>query len=259
VCAPILEVRGLVKRFGGLLATDSLDLTLEAGEVHALIGPNGAGKTTLIGEIAGELTPDAGAIVFDGHDVTRLAVHQRALAGLARSYQITQVVPDFTALENVMLAVQAHAGHSFRFWRPAHTFVSLTAPAWDALAQVGLAERAGTPAGEMAHGEHRQLELAMALAAQPKLLLLDEPLAGMSQQENDEMIELLTGLKGRYSILLVEHDMDAVFALADRITVLVYGRAIACGSPKAIRASEEVRAAYLGDSELLTRPPNGAR
>jgi branched-chain amino acid transport system ATP-binding protein len=247
---PILEIRGLVKRFGGLLATDSLDLTVEAGEVHALIGPNGAGKTTLIGEIAGELTPDAGTIRFDGHDVTGLAVHQRALAGLARSYQITQVVPDFTALENVMLAVQAHAGHSFRFWRPAYTFASLTSPARDALAQVGLAGRAGMPAGEMAHGEHRQLELAMALAAQPKLLLLDEPLAGMSQQENDEMIELLTGLKGRYSMLLVEHDMDAVFALADRITVLVYGRAIACGSPEAIRASEEVRAAYLGDSEL---------
>ena len=247
---PILEVRGLVKRFGGLLATDSLDLTIEAGEVHALIGPNGAGKTTLIGEIAGELAPDAGSIRFDGHDVTGLAVHQRALAGLARSYQITQVVPDFTALENVMLAVQAHAGHSFRFWRPTRTFASLKTPALDALTQVGLAGRATTLAGEMAHGEHRQLELAMALAAHPKLLLLDEPLAGMSQQENDEMIELLTGLKGRYSMLLVEHDMDAVFALADRITVLVYGRAIACGSPEAIRASEEVRAAYLGDSEL---------
>jgi branched-chain amino acid transport system ATP-binding protein len=247
---PILEVRGLVKRFGGLLATDSLDLTIEAGELHALIGPNGAGKTTLIGEIAGELAPDAGTIRFDGHDVTGLAVHQRALAGLARSYQITQVVPDFTALENVMLAVQAHAGHSFRFWRPTRTFASLKTPALDALTQVGLAGRAATFAGEMAHGQHRQLELAMALAAHPKLLLLDEPLAGMSQQENDEMIELLTGLKGRYSMLLVEHDMDAVFALADRITVLVYGRAIACGSPEAIRASEEVRAAYLGDSEL---------
>jgi len=247
---PILEVRGLVKRFGGLLATDSLDLTIEAGELHALIGPNGAGKTTLIGEIAGELAPDAGTIRFDGHDVTGHAVHQRALAGLARSYQITQVVPDFTALENVMLAVQAHAGHSFRFWRPTRTFASLKTPALDALTQVGLAGRAATLAGEMAHGQHRQLELAMALAAHPKLLLLDEPLAGMSQQENDEMIELLTGLKGRYSMLLVEHDMDAVFALADRITVLVYGRAIACGSPEAIRASEEVRAAYLGDSEL---------
>jgi branched-chain amino acid transport system ATP-binding protein len=243
----------LVKRFGGLLATDSLDLTVEAGEVHALIGPNGAGKTTLISEIAGELAPDAGTIRFDGHDVTGLAVHQRALAGLARSYQITQVVPDFTALENVMLAVQAHAGHSFRFWRPTRTFASLKAPALDALTQVGLAGRAATLAGEMAHGQHRQLELAMALAAHPKLLLLDEPLAGMSQQENDEMIELLTRLKGRYSMLLVEHDMDAVFALADRITVLVYGRVIACGSPEAIRASEEVRAAYLGDSELAWR------
>jgi branched-chain amino acid transport system ATP-binding protein len=250
VSAPILEVRGLVKRFGGLIATDSLDLTVAAGEVHALIGPNGAGKTTLIGQLAGELRPDAGSIRFDGRDVTRLEVHQRALSGLARSYQITQVVPDFTALENVMLAVQAHAGHSFRFWRPARASASLTAPAREALDQVGLAARAGTVSAEMAHGEHRQLELAMALAGRPKLLLLDEPLAGMSRQENGEMIELLARLKGRYSMLLVEHDMDAVFALADRITVLVYGRAIACGSPEAIRASEEVRAAYLGDAEV---------
>ena len=225
--AQILEVRGLVKRFGGLIATDSLDLTVAASEVHALIGPNGAGKTTLIGQLAGELRPDAGSIRFDGRDVTGLEVHQRALAGLARSYQITQVVPDFTALENVMLAVQAHAGHSFRFWRPA---------------------RAGTVSAEMAHGEHRQLELAMALAGRPKLLLLDEPLAGMSRQENGEMIELLARLKGRYSMLLVEHDMDAVFALADRITVMVYGRIIASGAPEAIRADAEVRRAYLGEA-----------
>ena len=248
---PILEVRGLVKRFGGLIATDGLDLTILPGEVHALIGPNGAGKTTLIGQLAGELRPDAGSIRFDGRDVTGLAAHQRALAGLARSYQITQVVPDFTALENVMLAVQAHAGHSFRFWRPAREFSALTAPAREALEQVGLAARAEIVSAEMAHGEHRQLELAMALAARPKLLLLDEPLAGMSQQESAEMIELLARLKRRTSMLLVEHDMDAVFALADRITVLVYGRAIACDAPEAIRASEEVRAAYLGDAEVL--------
>jgi branched-chain amino acid transport system ATP-binding protein len=251
VSTPILEVRGLVKRFGGLIATDGLDLTIVPGEVHALIGPNGAGKTTLIGQLAGELRPDAGSIRFDGRDVTGLAAHQRALAGLARSYQITQVVPDFTALENVMLAVQAHAGHSFRFWRPAREFSALTAPAREALEQVGLAARAEIVSAEMAHGEHRQLELAMALAARPKLLLLDEPLAGMSQQESAEMIELLARLKRRTSMLLVEHDMDAVFALADRITVLVYGRAIACDDPEAIRASEEVRAAYLGDAEVV--------
>jgi len=251
VSTPILEVRGLVKRFGGLIATDGLDLTILPGEVHALIGPNGAGKTTLIGQLAGELRPDAGSIRFDGRDMTGLAAHQRALAGLARSYQITQVVPDFTALENVMLAVQAHAGHSFRFWRPARGFSALTAPAREALEQVGLAARAETLSAEMAHGEHRQLELAMALAARPKLLLLDEPLAGMSQQESAEMIELLAGLKGRMSMLLVEHDMEAVFALADRITVLVYGRVIACDAPAAIRVSEEVRAAYLGDVEVV--------
>jgi branched-chain amino acid transport system ATP-binding protein len=248
--APILEVRGLVKRFGGLLATDSLDLTVAQGEAHAVIGPNGAGKTTLISQLAGELEPDAGTVWFNGHDITGFAVHERALAGLARSYQITQVVAEFTALENVMLAVQPHAGHSFRFWRPARTFASLTGPARDALEQVGLAQRSEIRAGEMAHGEHRQLELAMALAARPKLLLLDEPLAGMSQRECEEMIGLLAGLKGRYSMLLVEHDMDAVFALADRITVMVYGRAIACGNPEAIRASDEVRAAYLGDMEI---------
>jgi branched-chain amino acid transport system ATP-binding protein len=250
VSTPILEVSGLVKRFGGLIATDGLDLTIVPGEVHALIGPNGAGKTTLIGQLAGELRPDAGSIRFDGRDVTGLAAHQRALAGLARSYQITQVVPDFTALENVMLAVQAHAGHSFRFWRPAREFSALTAPAREALEQVGLAARAKIISAEMAHGEHRQLELAMALAARPKLLLLDEPLAGMSQQESAEMIELLARLKRRTSMLLVEHDMDAVFALADRITVLVYGRAIACDAPEAIRSSEAVRAAYLGDAEV---------
>jgi branched-chain amino acid transport system ATP-binding protein len=246
----ILEVTGLTKRFGGLVATDSLSLAIAAGEVHAVIGPNGAGKTTLIAQLSGELWPDAGSIRFDGRDITRLPVHQRSLRGLARSYQITQLLPEFTALENVMLAVQAHVGHSFKLWRPVRDEAALTEPARDALQQVGLAARADTLAEELAHGEHRQLELAMALATRPKLLLLDEPLAGMGALESEEMIALLAKLKGRYSMVLVEHDMDAVFALADRVTVLVYGRAIACGSPDAIRDNPEVRAAYLGDAEM---------
>jgi branched-chain amino acid transport system ATP-binding protein len=246
----ILMVTGLTKRFGGLLATDGLSLAVAAGEVHAVIGPNGAGKTTLLAQLSGELAPDAGSIRFAGRDITRLPVHQRSLSGLARSYQITQILPEFTALENVMLAVQARTGHSFRFWQPARSCAGLTEPAREALEQVGLAARADTPADELAHGEHRQLELAIALAAHPKLLLLDEPLAGMSSRESEEMIALLAKLKGRCSIVLVEHDMQAVFALADRITVLVYGRAIACGRPEAIRDSAEVRTAYLGDAEI---------
>ncbi len=249
--ASMLEVRGLTKRFGGLLATDSVDLAVRQGEAHAVIGPNGAGKTTLIGQIAGEIAADAGTISFDGCEVTRLPVHERALAGLARSYQITQIIPQFTALENVMLAVQAHAGHSFRCWRPARSIAALTIPARAALDQVGLGARSAVRAEEMAHGEHRQLELAMALAVKPKLLLLDEPLAGLSQPESEAIIQLLASLKGSYSMLLVEHDMDAVFALADRITVLMYGRVIACGNASEIRANADVRAAYLGDTELV--------
>ncbi len=248
--AEILAATGLTKRFGGLLATDGLSLAIATGEVHAVIGPNGAGKTTLLAQLSGELAPDAGSIRFDGKDITRWPVHQRSLAGLARSYQITQILPEFTALENAMLAVQARMGHSFRLWQPARNCAALTEPAHEALEQVGLAARADTPADELAHGEHRQLELAIALAARPKLLLLDEPLAGMSARESEDMIALLARLKGRCSMLLVEHDMQAVFALADRITVLVYGRAIASGRPEAIRDSAEVRTAYLGDAEI---------
>jgi len=244
-----LEITGLVKRFGGLLATDHLSLTLEPGEIHAVIGPNGAGKTTLIHQLSGELLSDQGRIVFDGRDLTREPIHKRALAGLGRSYQITSVFTDFTVLQNVCLAVQAHAGHSFRFWRPAANDTSLTAPARAALEQVGLADRANTPVAELAHGERRQLEIAMTLATAPKLLLLDEPMAGMSHAESEGVVALLRSLKGRYTILLVEHDMDAVFALADRVTVLVYGRAVATGTPDDIRANPEVRSAYLGEEE----------
>jgi branched-chain amino acid transport system ATP-binding protein len=237
----------LVKRFGGLIATDHVDFSVDAGEVHAIIGPNGAGKTTLISQLAGELAPDVGEIRFAGSDISRESVPARSLLGLGRSYQISQIFRDFTALENVMLAVQAHAGHSFSFLRGAATDARLVEPARAALAQVGLAARAATLVAEMAHGEHRQLELAMTLATGPRLLLLDEPMAGMSQKESEEMIALIRSLKGRYGIILVEHDMDAVFALADRISVLVYGRIIVTGTPDAIRGNREVKDAYLGE------------
>ena len=244
-----LEVKGLVKRFGGLVATDHVDLTLEPGEIHAVIGPNGAGKTTLINQLSGDLLPDEGRIVFDGRDLTRAPPHERALAGLGRSYQITSVFPEFTVLQNVALAVQSHAGHSFRFWRPAMDEQRLLAPARAALEQVGMAELAGQPAAALAHGQRRQLEIAMTLATGAKLLLLDEPMAGMSHVESEDVVRLLRQFKGRYTVLLVEHDMDAVFALADRITVLVYGQPIASGTPEEIRASAEVREAYLGDEQ----------
>ncbi|MFN0164535.1 MAG: ABC transporter ATP-binding protein [Burkholderiales bacterium] len=245
----LLEVRDLTKRFGGLMATDHVAFTVMPGEVHAIIGPNGAGKTTLISQLAGELRPDEGEIRFEGRDISRESVPARSLLGLGRSYQISQIFRDFSALENVMLAVQAHAGHSFSFMRQAMTDQRLVAPARAALAKVGLAGRAGTMVAEMAHGEHRQLELAMTLASEPRMLLLDEPMAGMSQKESEEMIALIRGLKGAYGIILVEHDMDAVFALADRISVLVYGRIIITGTPEEIRSNREVKDAYLGEEE----------
>jgi len=249
VSTPLLQVQGLVKRFGGLLATDNLSLSLMPGEIHAVIGPNGAGKTTLINQLGGEITPDAGRIVFDGHDITAARPHQRALAGIGRSYQISSVFHDFTVLQNVALGVQAHAGSSFRFWRKAAAEPALTGPARQALQLVGLADRENTPVAELAHGERRQLEIAMTLATQPRLLLLDEPMAGMGQAESESVVALLSRLKGRYTVLLVEHDMDAVFALADRITVLVYGRPIATGTPAQIRADAAVREAYLGEQD----------
>ena len=248
----MLKVDGLVKRFGGLLATDHLSFHVEPGEIHAVIGPNGAGKTTLMHQLGGEIAPDEGRIVFDGRDITHEPPHRRSLAGLSRSYQITSVFVDFTVLQNVCLAAQAHAGHSFRFWKPAASEPALVATAMQALQQVGLDDRALRPVSTLAHGERRQLEIAMALATSPKLLLLDEPMAGMSHVESEAVVQLLKSLKGRYTILLVEHDMDAVFALADRITVLVYGRSIACGSPAAIRQDPVVREAYLGTQEEST-------
>ena len=244
-----LVIHRLVKRFGGLVATDHVSLEIHPGEIHALIGPNGAGKTTLINQLSGDLSSDEGRIEFDGRDMTREPAHRRALAGMARSYQITSVFPEFTVLQNVAMAVQAHAGHSFRFWRPAMAEPALVTPALEALDLVGMAAMKDRPVAALAHGQRRQLEIAMTLATGARLLLLDEPMAGMSHAESEEVVALLRKLKGRCTIVLVEHDMDAVFALADRITVLVYGRPIASGTPEQIRASAEVRTAYLGEAE----------
>lgn len=246
---PLLATRGLSKAFGGIVATDNLTLEVTAGEIHAVIGPNGAGKTTLVNLLSGLLKSDGGDIVFDGSAITRLRPAARSHRGLARSFQITSVFPDFSVLDNVALAVQAHSGHSYRFWRPARGDKALYAPARDVLARVGLGARMAVLAGNLAHGEQRQLEIAMVLATGPKMLLLDEPMAGMGIEESQRMVALLRELKSDYTMLLIEHDMDAVFALADRITVLVYGRDIATGAPAEIRANRQVREAYLGAPE----------
>jgi branched-chain amino acid transport system ATP-binding protein len=249
VAQALIEVDGLTKRFGGVLASDNIVLDVKPHELHAVIGPNGAGKTTLIGQLAGEITPDAGHIRFDGVDITTLPTHRRSILGLARSFQITSLFLDFTALDNAALAVQAHAGHSFHFWRGARNERELREPARAALDRVGLGSRADVIVANMSHGEHRQLEIAMALANKPRLLLLDEPMAGLGPEESARMVALLRELKRELPILLVEHDMEAVFALADRITVLVYGRVIASGSPESIRANSDVRQAYLGEQD----------
>jgi branched-chain amino acid transport system ATP-binding protein len=248
----LLEVEGLSKRFGGVLASDQIDLDVKRGELHAIIGPNGAGKTTLISQLSGQLRPDAGTIRFDGRDITAVPQYRRSALGLARSFQITSLFLDFTVLDNVALAVQAHAGHSFRFWRAARSEPELREPALAALRRVGLVEKANRMASALSHGEHRQLELAMALAGAPRMLLLDEPMAGMGPDESARMVTLLRALKQEVTILLIEHDMEAVFALADRISVLVYGRVIASGSPQEIRANSQVRDAYLGEQEAVS-------
>jgi branched-chain amino acid transport system ATP-binding protein len=245
--APVLRLDGLHKRFGALVVADDVTLEVAAGELHAVIGPNGAGKTTLINQISGLLAPDAGRILFDGRDVTALPMHARAALGLARSFQITSILPEFSALENVALAVQARTGSSFRFFGRADAEAALNASAEAALAEVGLAARAGVRAGHLSHGEKRALELAIALAMEPKLLLLDEPMAGTGREEAERLVALLARLKGRFPMVLVEHDMTAVFALADRISVLIYGRILASGAPDAVRADPAVVAAYLGD------------
>jgi branched-chain amino acid transport system ATP-binding protein len=247
VAEALLGIDGLSKRFGGVVASDNITLDVPRGELHAIIGPNGAGKTTLITQLAGELAPDAGHIRFEGRDVTELTAWRRSQLGLARSFQITSLFLDFTALDNVALAVQAHAGHSFHFWGDARANARLREPARAALARVGLEARADMLVSRLSHGEHRQLEIAMALATAPRMLLLDEPMAGMGPDESTRMVKILRELKGELTILLIEHDMEAVFALADRITVLVYGRIIASGSPEEIRANADVRQAYLGE------------
>lgn len=244
---PVLRLESLRKNFGGLRVTDGVSLDIMPGEMHAIIGPNGAGKTTLLNEISGLIPVDAGQIRFDATDITRTPAHRRARLGIARSFQITSIIPGFSVQENVTLAVQARMGSSFRFVWPAARERRLEQAAADALEQIGLSVRARQPAGTLSHGEKRSLELAIALALKPTLLLLDEPMAGTGRGEGERLIETLRSLKGRFTLLLVEHDMRAVFALADRITVLVYGRVIATGTPEEIRANAEVRNAYLGE------------
>nr|WP_316642069.1 ABC transporter ATP-binding protein [uncultured Roseateles sp.] len=247
---PLLSVRGLVKRYGALLVSDAIDLDIAAGEVLGIIGPNGAGKTTLINQLQGELPSDAGTVLLEGRDVSRWPVHARARAGLARSYQITAVLPEFSVLENLLLAVQARHGHNFRFWQPVTRAAALVEEANQLLERVGLAALGQRPAGLLSYGQQRQLELAMALALRPRVLLLDEPMAGLSAAETQQMVELLQSLQGAHATLLVEHDMAAVFALATRISVLVYGRIVFSGTPQEVRSSTVVREAYLGDEEM---------
>jgi branched-chain amino acid transport system ATP-binding protein len=244
---PVLSLRGLRKNFGGLRVTDDVSLDVLPGEIHAVIGPNGAGKTTLIHQISGFLQPDAGQVFLAGRNVTILSPDRRARAGLARSFQITSILPGFSALENVALAVQARSGSSFRLFGKASAEEALNAQAREMLAEAGLAERADFTAGVLSHGEKRALECAIALAMQPKVMLLDEPMAGAGHDEGQRLIDLMMRLKARIPMLLVEHDMDAVFRVADRVSVLVYGRIIATGTPAEIRANRQVREAYLGE------------
>ncbi|AZO80343.1 MULTISPECIES: ABC transporter ATP-binding protein [unclassified Bosea (in: a-proteobacteria)] len=246
---PLLSVRGLRKRFGGLIATDSVDLDVVEGEIHALIGPNGAGKTTLLTQLFGELSHDAGEIRLEGEPIDALATPQRVQRGLARTFQINQLLPDFSMLDNVALAVQARQGHSFRFFADARRDKGLRQRAREHLTAAGLTHRAEVKVADLSHGEQKQLEFAIALACEPRLLLLDEPMAGLGHAESEQMVAMLSGLKGRVTMLLVEHDMDAVFALADRISVLVYGRIIATGTAEEIRDNQDVRIAYLGEGD----------
>jgi len=253
VADPLLRVEKLVRRFGGVIATDHVSLDVGQGELHAIIGPNGAGKTTLISQLTGQLSPNSGTIHFAGEDITRLPAFRRSALGLARSFQITSLLPDFTASDNVALAAQAHDGHSFYFWGNARKESALRNAALAALKRVGLEHRADAVVSRLSHGEQRELELAVALATRPQLLLLDEPMAGLGTTESARMVKLLQELRREVTIVLVEHDMEAVFALADRITVLVYGRVIASDVPAAIRQNEEVRRAYLGDQHAVIR------
>jgi branched-chain amino acid transport system ATP-binding protein len=243
----MLRLEALRKRFGGVLATDGVSLEVAQGEVHALIGPNGAGKTTLINQISGSLPPDSGSIFFLGNDLTGLTTHKRVREGLARSYQVTSLFRRFSVLDNVALAVQARSGSSFSFWRPVSAETQLFEEASSILDEIGLSEKKNQAASTLAHGDQRALEVGLALATRPKLVLLDEPMAGMGPEESQRLIALIERVRERVTVLLVEHDMDAVFRLADRISVLVSGRILATGQPQEIRADAGVRRAYLGD------------
>ena len=245
---PMLQIIDLNKNFGGIVATDNVNLSIEQGLIHAIIGPNGAGKTTLISQLCGQLKPDSGDIEFGGHSIVNDSTATRARRGLARSFQITSLIMPMTLLENVMLAVQGGSGHSFHFWSPVKKDLQMRELAMESLVEVGLAQRAGHIAANVSHGEQRQLEVAMALAMKPRMLLLDEPMAGMGKEEGVMMVDILNRLKGDMTILLVEHDMDAVFKLADRLSVMVNGHVIATDTVENIRANPEVQKAYLGDS-----------
>jgi branched-chain amino acid transport system ATP-binding protein len=243
----LLEINGLKKSFGGVIATDDVHLDVIKGEIHAIIGPNGAGKTTLISQLSGALKPDDGKVFLNGSDITHKPAYARAKLGITRSFQITSLVMGMSVLDNVALAVQARDGHSFRFLKPARKIVHIRDEAMLNLTKVGLAIRAHDLTSQLSHGEHRQIEIAIALASNAELMLLDEPMAGLGPKESALMIAFLKEMKGQRSILLIEHDMDAVFALADRISVLVYGRIIATGLPDEIRRNNAVRHAYLGE------------
>ncbi len=243
----LLDVQGLQKRFGGLVVTDHLDLQVHAGEIHALIGPNGAGKTTLVAQLDGQLAPDAGRVHFDGRDITRWSTHQRARHGLLRSFQITRLFKSLTVLQNMAFALQAAQGRTFSAWTALSRDTVLTAQARDGLERIGLANHGDAAVDALSHGQQRALEVGLTLAAQPRLVLLDEPMAGMGAEESETMAALIKGLRGRCAVLLIEHDVDAVFRLADTVSVLVNGAVIASGPPSAVRADAAVVAAYLGD------------
>ena len=245
--APMLDVQNLVKKFGAVLATDRVSLQVQQNEIHALIGPNGAGKTSLVAQLSGLLQSDSGHIFFKGLDITGMSTHERVRLGLARSFQITRLFKSFTTLENVALSIQARSGHSFSFWKPVSKESALVEQATALLTDLGLADRANNHASELSHGEQRILELGLAVATQPKLLLLDEPMAGAGPVESERILNLILKLREKSAILLIEHDMDAVFRLADRISVLVNGALIATGTPTQIRHHPQVIAAYLGE------------
>jgi len=246
---PILQARNLTKHFGGLVAVDDVSLAVCPGQLHALIGPNGAGKSTLINLLSGELRASSGQIIFQGREIGRLAPEQRSRIGIGRSYQKTNIFPSFTALENCRLAAQSRQPRPLAWWRDARGYESVMVKAQQALAAVSLSQRAGDLAFGLSHGEQRQLEIAMCLATEPRLLLLDEPLAGMGTEESLRMIELIKRLSANHAILLIEHDMDAVFQLAQVLTVMVDGRLLASGTPEEIRADRAAQAAYLGEPE----------